>query len=611
MTEHRQGPSELNRPQTTIDRRGLLHAAVTAGAATALAESGLARGDDAAKASTEHGERLGPYVDTNIHLFPWPFRRLPLDDLDALISKLRQLGIGEAWAGNFEGLLHRDVAGVNARTAEACRRHPELIPVGSINPTLPDWREDLRRCADEHGMSAIRLYPNYHGYRLDEPLFAEVLDRAAGTGLLVQIAAAMEDTRTQHRNVRAEDVDLAALPTVMQMRRTARVQILNARLKPPLLQQLAEAPGVYFDTARVDGTDGIAEMLRTVSAERVMLGTHAPLLIPDAALIRIHESDLQRRTLRLLLASNARRFAVPESRPPTREAARPMPTTGQQFGLPSPQQLEQYRIWDAYFTPSHSRPGGAGSRRILADMERSRPAIEKGHFEKLCYFPHVGLGTSRDREYEEAVRANSDLVLEPMRRWPDRLLGMIQLNAHDVRGSLEALDRWLGDGPMVGVYFPGGGPAALTCTHRNYDPLVERIGQLGGVIMQHTWFKTGGKQGPGESTPAEFAVLARRFPEQPFICAHAGGQWQRGIRAVREMPNVSIETSGFDATAGFVEMAVRELGSDRIVFGSHLPSRSLGTELGKIVGAKITERDRRRILGENFRDLLRPILRRN
>jgi len=186
---------------------------------------------------------------------------------------------------------------------------------------------------------------------------------------------------------------------------------------------------------------------------------------------------------------------------------------------------------------------------------------------------------------------------------------MIQLNANKIRDSLDGLNRWLRDGPMRGVYFPGGGSGALTCTHRNFNPLVERIGELGGAIMQHTWFKTGGKQSPGESTPSELAELALRFPEQKFICAHTGGEWERGIRAIRDSPNVYAETSGFDATAGFIEMAVRELGAERIIFGSHLPSRSLGTELSKVVGAKISDSDKRLILGENFRELLQPNLR--
>lgn len=274
------------------------------------------------------------------------------------------------------------------------------------------------------------------------------------------------------------------------------------------------------------------------------------------------------------------------------------------WGLPSREQLRGYRIWDSYFTPAHGHPGADGSSALIADIERSRRAIELGHFEKLCYFPHVGLGTTTDAALEKLLREKPALVLKPLERAPDLLLGMIQLNANDVAASLDALNRWLRDGPMLGVYFPGSGPGALTCTHPNFHPLVERIAELKGVIMQHTWIKTGGKQGPGESTPAELAELAAKFPGQQFLCAHAGGEWEQGIRAVRDSPNILIETSGFDATAGFVEMAVREIGPGRIVFGSHLPSRSLGTELSKVTAADISEEAKKQILGGNFRRLL-------
>lgn len=279
-----------------------------------------------------------------------------------------------------------------------------------------------------------------------------------------------------------------------------------------------------------------------------------------------------------------------------------------QLGLPSPERLREYRIWDSYFTPSHSHPGRDGSSRLNAEVERALPAIRKGQFEKLCYFAHVGLGTTADPDFEKLAKSDPDAILKPLQRWPDLLLGMIIVNANQVDASLDALNRWLRDGPMLGVYFSGGGPGALTCTHRNCYKLVERVAELGGVIMQHTWFKTGGKRGPGESTPAELAQLAARYPEQKFFCAHAGGEWEKGIRAVAESPNVLVETSGFDATAGFIDMAVRDLGPERIVFGSHLPSRSLGTELGKVIGADISDREKRMILGENFRKLLKAIL---
>jgi len=275
-----------------------------------------------------------------------------------------------------------------------------------------------------------------------------------------------------------------------------------------------------------------------------------------------------------------------------------------QYGLPSEARLKSYRIWDSYFTPSHSHPGSDGSSRLLGDIERSMPAIELGKIEKLCYFAHVGIGTTSDADLESLLQKEPKIVTKPLERWPELLLGMIQLNANDVPASLDALKRWLGDGPMRGVYFSGSGPGALVCTDPKIEPLIERIAELRGVIMQHTWCNTLGKTHPGTSTPTELAVLAAKFPDQEFLCAHAGGEWERGIQAIRDSPNVLIETSGFDATAGFIEMAVREIGAERIIFGSHLPSRSLGTELGKIVGADISEEQKKLIFGENYRKLL-------
>ena len=123
-----------------MNRRDVLSFAASTGAASVFL-SGTAQSADEESLSFRS-------IDTNISLFRWPFRRLPLDETDALVRKLRSFGIVQAWAGSFEGILNRDIAGVNERLAEACRDYPELIPFGSINPQLPDWEEDLRRCID-------------------------------------------------------------------------------------------------------------------------------------------------------------------------------------------------------------------------------------------------------------------------------------------------------------------------------------------------------------------------------------------------------------------------------------------------------------------------------
>ena len=230
-------------------------------------------------------------IDTNVSLFHWPFRRLPLDDTETLVAKLRSLGITEAWASSFEGIFHRDIRSVNTRLTEECARFPELQPIGVINPNLPGWPDDFRRCCEQHQMAGVRLFPNYHGYTLADDVFREFLAMAAEAGRFVQIAQTLEDRRTQSSLVHVEDVDLSPLPQIMQSVPRARVQILNLRPRANVVKMLQLIDRITFDIARVDGTDGLAELLRLVP-ERIAFGTHAPFLIPEAALIRLSENPL-------------------------------------------------------------------------------------------------------------------------------------------------------------------------------------------------------------------------------------------------------------------------------------------------------------------------------
>jgi len=288
----------LNQASGKMNRRDVLNLAATTGAASLFASK--VNGSEAADSASFK------IVDTNVNLFHWPFRRLPLDQSEKLINKIRSLGISEAWAGSFEGVLHRNVTAVNRRLASECKRYAELVPIGTVNPLLPGWEDDLQRCVDHYDMPAIRLHPSYHGYSLDDPRFARLLQRATKAQRFVQLVAVMEDTRTQHPLLRVPDVDLAPLAKLMRRIGQAKVQILNWRPRSPLLETLAKSPGVSFDTARVEGTDGVPKLVQSVPAGRVMFGTHAPFLIPEAALIRLHESSqLDDKVLRALLSQNA------------------------------------------------------------------------------------------------------------------------------------------------------------------------------------------------------------------------------------------------------------------------------------------------------------------
>jgi predicted TIM-barrel fold metal-dependent hydrolase len=279
-----------------LNRRDLLNLSATAAAASVLAGSSSTAAQDDAPIRI---------VDSNVSLFDWPFRKLPLSDPDQLLKTLNSLGVTEAWAGSFEGVLHRDISSVNRRLVEACEKRKGLIPIGSVNLELPDWEEDVRRCFHENDMPGVRLHPNYHGYLLVDSRFIRLLKLAAAEKRFIQIAVLIEDTRTQHPSLQTPDVDLLHLSDVMRAIPGAVVQLLNWRPRGVELEELAKTKGVYFDTSRVEGTDGVPNLIEKLPHGRVLFGSHAPFLIPQAAMIRVHESgNLGSAALKDLMSAN-------------------------------------------------------------------------------------------------------------------------------------------------------------------------------------------------------------------------------------------------------------------------------------------------------------------
>lgn len=203
----------------------------------------------------------------------------------------------------------------------------------------------------------------------------------------------------------------------------------------------------------------------------------------------------------------------------------------------------------------------------------------------------------------DAFRKENDDVLRAIRHAPRRVMGFVYLNPNYVQESLRELERCVADGPMLGIKLW----VARRCNDPNMDPIARRAGQLKAVVLQHTYWRAGPNL-PGESFPADVAELALRHPEVSFIAAHTGNDWERGIRAIRPAPNVVAETSGSDPTAGMVEMGVRELGPERVVYGSDAAGRSFASQLAKVRSARLPEPVERMILGGNLKRLLAPIM---
>jgi uncharacterized protein len=256
----------------------------------------------------------------------------------------------------------------------------------------------------------------------------------------------------------------------------------------------------------------------------------------------------------------------------------------------------RFTIWD-----SHVHLSGFSGETPEARAEQALLFADRMGISKLILFmgwPFLYTPTP------EQIRQQNDQVLAALKVDPQRLLGYVYVNPTDGPGSLTEIRRCVVDGPLVGLKLW----VAERCSQATLDPIIELATELQAVIYQHTWIKTTGNL-PGESTPADLVELARRHPAAKLICGHSGGTWELGLRMIEQAPTVMFEIAGADPTAGITERSVETLGADRVIYGSDAGGRSYATQLAKILGADIPAADKSKILGENIRRLLTPILR--
>lgn len=124
--------------------------------------------------------------------------------------------------------------------------------------------------------------------------------------------------------------------------------------------------------------------------------------------------------------------------------------------------------------------------------------------------------------------------------------------------------------------------------------------ETGAPVMTHS--------GCPNSLPADFLPFADMHPGVRLLLAHLGngaGAGQRADLQVRAIQaarhrNLWVDTSsGRSLIPGLVEWAVRELGADRILFGSDTPLYHVAMQHARIVHANLPDDARRLILREN------------
>jgi hypothetical protein len=239
-------------------------------------------------------------------------------DLAGLVAAMAEAGVDRMVLLPVTGKAER-TADLIRWSAEAARRHPQIIPFGTLHPG-GRVAEDLALMTGL-GLKGVKLHPFIQRFALDAPQTLKMLRLIAEAGLPVTM-----DTLFNQGLVAAKP-HLAWLRQVFGFAGAAPEQVAAAARAVPGLRLIAAHGGclygwdrleplmgldnVYFDLSYLKGLlppERVVELVRAKGPERVLYGSDAPYRHPARHRQWFEELPLTPAEREMVAAGTARRL---------------------------------------------------------------------------------------------------------------------------------------------------------------------------------------------------------------------------------------------------------------------------------------------------------------
>ena len=214
--------------------------------------------------------------------------------------------------------------------------------------------------------------------------------------------------------------------------------------------------------------------------------------------------------------------------------------------------------------------------------------------------------TAMDSVHQDYIDSNN-LMLKAVKESSGRFMAQFTLNPVFQRESLEEIKRCTDLG-MIGLkaYYH------YKLNDPLFYPVIEKMIDQKMIILMHAYSGLGrggyrtkyGNLYPNESTPEDFAEVAKRYPEALLQFAHtgAGCDYEYECKILKDYPNIFVDISGSNNEGDMINYVLNTLGEDRVFFGS---DNSYYQGVSNVIAADMTEIQRKKIFFGNYNSILK------
>jgi len=342
---------------------------------------------------------------------------------------------------------------------------------------------------------------------------------------------------------------------------------------------------LHLSTSLLGDHHNIEEVVSKLGAERIVFGTYHPRS-PAQHVNQIVYADVSPHDKQLVASGNLERIL---GLPPSEETSRGEECKSSTI-LETARNGEPLKDLVTIDVHVHACFRGYTEKELISKMDRV--GLKKACINHMFAFEG------------DMTRGNS-LVAEAISKYSDHFIGFAIIDPNypdeDIKSEIKRCFEVLKMKAMK--IHPVGHNVHLL--DKKYESVWEGAEKYDVPVLSHTTIED--IEGPN-ADPRHFDILASKYPKVKFILAHTGN-CIKGLDGCLELgkkhKNLYMDTSGNTTDrAGVIETMVKEIGADRILFGSDWALFDIPWKIGPVLYAKIPDEDKRKILGENAAKIL-------